>query len=212
MEIKKHRSVVGGLWDELGSFQLKMLTSEGLQASHTLLDIGCGSLRGGLHVIPYLTNGIYIGLDTNQSLLDAGKMELENSGFIQYDNYQLYAVSNFRLPAECSCKDFDFILAFSLFTHLPEEQLKLCFEGVAEYLSKTGKFVATFFLADKTKVSRAKNHDRGTIITYPDRDPFHYSIESIQAIADRARLTLRIGSEYHHPRGQTVIVFERKSA
>ena len=47
VEDGKHRDVVGGLWEEIGCLQLSVLKRIGLQKSHTLLDIGCGSLRGG---------------------------------------------------------------------------------------------------------------------------------------------------------------------
>lgn len=43
-----HRDFVGGQWDELGIFQLKLLQSFGLHPEHTLLDVGCGALRGGI--------------------------------------------------------------------------------------------------------------------------------------------------------------------
>ena len=43
----KHRDSVGGLWDEVGQLQVDFLVSRGLMQHHKLLDIGCGSLRGG---------------------------------------------------------------------------------------------------------------------------------------------------------------------
>jgi hypothetical protein len=41
----EYREVVAGLWDEIGSLQFQLLIDHGLQPHHTLLDIGCGSLR-----------------------------------------------------------------------------------------------------------------------------------------------------------------------
>jgi hypothetical protein len=52
-----HRGFIGGLWDELGRLQVDFPVSEGLEPAHVLLDIGCGSLRGGVHLIPYLEPG-----------------------------------------------------------------------------------------------------------------------------------------------------------
>ena len=49
-----HRRYVGGLWDEMGRMQFEFLTSRGLQSYHTLIDVACGSLRAGVHLIPYL--------------------------------------------------------------------------------------------------------------------------------------------------------------
>jgi hypothetical protein len=77
----EHRDVIGGLWDQLGQLQFDYMIREGLKPHHKLLDIGCGSLRGGIHFIRYLDAGNYIGTDPNMSLLDAGyEIELGSSG------------------------------------------------------------------------------------------------------------------------------------
>jgi hypothetical protein len=39
-----HQSVIGGLWDEVGQLQHDFLVAHGLQPTHRLLDVGCGSL------------------------------------------------------------------------------------------------------------------------------------------------------------------------
>ena len=57
----QHRDVIGGLWEELGQLQLDFMIREGLKPHHKLLDIGCGSLRGGIHYIRYLDVGNYVG-------------------------------------------------------------------------------------------------------------------------------------------------------
>src|SRR5271168_1826262 len=49
-----YRRYVGGYWDQVGRLQFEFLQSRGLQSNHVLLDIACGSLRGGRFFIPYL--------------------------------------------------------------------------------------------------------------------------------------------------------------
>ena len=39
---------IGGLWDQMGQHQFDFLKKKGLKPQHKLLDIGCGSLRGGV--------------------------------------------------------------------------------------------------------------------------------------------------------------------
>jgi hypothetical protein len=77
---KEHRALFGGLWDELGRLQLEFLVEAGLEPRHKLLDIGCGCLRGGIHYLDYLDEGNYFGLDVNSSLIEAGKIEVEEAG------------------------------------------------------------------------------------------------------------------------------------
>jgi hypothetical protein len=59
-----HRRRVGGMWEEIGRLQFDFLLSKGLQSRHFLLDIGCGSLRGGIHFIGFLDAGRYDGIAT----------------------------------------------------------------------------------------------------------------------------------------------------
>ncbi len=40
---------VGGMWEEIGRLQFVFLVEKGLQPHHEMLDIGCGTLRGGRH-------------------------------------------------------------------------------------------------------------------------------------------------------------------
>jgi hypothetical protein len=62
----RHRESVGGLWEAIGRLQADFLVSPCLQPHHHLLDIGCGSLRGGAKLISYLDAGNYVGTDLNE--------------------------------------------------------------------------------------------------------------------------------------------------
>ena len=76
----KHRDVIGGLWDQMGHHQLRFLVEQGLAPQHRLLDIGCGSLRLGMHAIEYLEPGHYFGTDISGDLIDAGyRIELNDA-------------------------------------------------------------------------------------------------------------------------------------
>jgi hypothetical protein len=61
-----HRKAVGGLWDEIGRLQFDYFVSQGLVPHHRLLDLGCGSLRGGVHFIAYLDPDRYSGVDRSR--------------------------------------------------------------------------------------------------------------------------------------------------
>ncbi len=57
LEGNKHRYLLGGKesWDIEGISQLKLLKQYGLQPNMKFLEIGCGYLRAGSHIIDYLT-------------------------------------------------------------------------------------------------------------------------------------------------------------
>lgn len=67
-----HREYVGGKWEEIGRLQFEFLVQQGLKPSHCLLDIACGSLRGGVHFIRYLQVGNYLGIDKERRLIEVG--------------------------------------------------------------------------------------------------------------------------------------------
>jgi SAM-dependent methyltransferase len=56
----------------MGATQFRLLTTLGLREHHSLLDFGCGSLRAGRLLIPYLLPGRYYGLEPNRCLIEDG--------------------------------------------------------------------------------------------------------------------------------------------
>ena len=96
----QHREVIGGLWDQMGQLQLDFMQARGLQPAQQFLDLGCGSLRGGVQFVRYLQPGHYYGLDNNQSLLDAGyDVELATAGLQgRLPRENLFCNPNFELP------------------------------------------------------------------------------------------------------------------
>ena len=105
-----HRDYVGGLWDEIGLLQFEFLKSRGLKPHHVLVDIACGSLRAGVHFIPCLDRGNYLGLDREGWLVRRG-IKRELSSGIDFEALQ---------------KRPDFALVQSLFTHLNSEDIRRC--------------------------------------------------------------------------------------
>jgi len=59
-------------YDLVAAMSLGLLTTLGLRQQHQVLDIGCGSLRIGRLLIPYLNRGGYTGLEPNEWLVHDG--------------------------------------------------------------------------------------------------------------------------------------------
>src|SRR5437868_14897345 len=59
-------------YDLIAAMTFNLLTTLGLRQHHSLLDVGCGSLRIGRLLIPYLNCGKYFGVETNNWLVEAG--------------------------------------------------------------------------------------------------------------------------------------------
>jgi hypothetical protein len=189
-----HRNFVGGLWDELGSTQFDFLTSEGLQPSHVLLDIGCGSLRGGVHFIRYLDPGNYLGIDKHASLIVAGLAELgadagRNPEFVVSDSFEFGRFS--KVP--------DYALAQSLFTHLTKRDIVHCLRRLNRFAPNC-RLYATFF-----EGSSADNPD-----VSHSRLCFRYPRAQMERLAERAGWEVSYIGEWGHPRGQRMLMFSSR--
>lgn len=204
IEQKVHRNFVGGLWDELGQLQLDFLIESGLKPNHKLLDIGCGSLRGGIHYVKYLETGNYSGLDINNSLIEAGKYELDEAN-LTYKK-PLLLVDDFFSFEKFNSK-FDFMISVSVFTHLPMNIIVRCLKKAGESLAPDGLYYATFFEAPSGAHLDTILQQPGGIATNYDSDPFHYSIGELAYMAKLAGLKLEIIGNWNHPRNQKMGVF-----
>jgi SAM-dependent methyltransferase len=169
-----HRYAVGGMWEEMGRHQLDFLVGQGLRPGDRLLDVGCGSLRGGLHLIGYLDPGGYYGIDTSPLLLAAGRRELVAAG-LEARRPTLLEDSDFAFGRFGTT--FDVLLAQSLFSHLPINSIQRCLIEAVRVLRPDGCFYATFFEGPDARIDQApvrRHRPDATFATYPDRDPFHY--------------------------------------
>ena len=201
------RSKIGGLWEQLGNLQFEYLINNGLRPHHFLLDIGCGSLRGGIHFIKYLEKGHYFGIDKDIEVLEGGRIEIaENS--LQNKEPILKFDESFDFTS--LDQKFEYILAQSVFTHITLDTIKKCIQNVNKVLIKEGKFYATFF-----EDNRRENCDEPMIIesidgltieTYPNKDPYHYKFSEFQRIVKDTTLSVKYIGDWNHPRCQKMIV------
>lgn len=205
----KHREMVGGMWEEIGHLQFEFLKLRGLLPEHTFLDVGCGSLRGGVHFIRYLNTGNYYGLDINSSLIEAGKMELASVGL---SDKQPNLLVNDKFEFSRFTVQFDFALALSVFTHLFINHIARCLVEVQNVLNPEGKFYATFFQAPHPAHLSPILHQPGNVTTNYDSDPFHYSYEEMKVLEENAGLVTELIGDWQHPRSQKMLCFGNRNA
>jgi cyclopropane fatty-acyl-phospholipid synthase-like methyltransferase len=193
----EHRKLVGGLWLEIGALQLEFLLQQGLLPGHKLVDIGCGALRCGIPIIRYLDAGNYHGLDINASLIEAGKYELAKAG-LTAKSVQLVVSDRFEINRLGS--SFDFAIAQSLFSHLDKPRIAHCLAETRGVLRPGAKFFCTFFLAPQSGCAEPIQHQPGGVITFSDRDPFHYSVGEMEWLAHEAGFSAKFIGDWAHPR------------
>jgi len=198
-----HRKGVGGFWNEIGKHQFNFLVKQGLKPEHYLLDVGCGSLRAGVHFIRYLKEGHYFGIDKNQKLLDAGRdIEIKRYA-LQSKKFTLLQTDEFDFSS--LNQKFDYAIAQSVFTHIRINSMIMCLLKIEKVLVKQGKFYATFGENPQGKFNLEPIECHPTtgekIITYFDKDPFHYDFGTFQWICEGTNLKVEYLGSWGHPRG-----------
>lgn len=143
--IPAYRSSVGmaGGYDLMGGMQFALLVGLGLREHHTLCDVGCGSLRAGRLLIPYLERGHYFGVEPSKWKIEEGignevGRDLVETRAPTFGYFDDLAIESFDTP-------FDFVLAQSVFSHTYRDLTSSGLEHVRNALAPTGVLVATFY-------------------------------------------------------------------
>ncbi|MEO7912080.1 MAG: class I SAM-dependent methyltransferase [Roseiflexaceae bacterium] len=141
---RHHRAWVGspGNYDLSSALQFSLLTSLGLREQHTLLDIGCGSLRGGRLALMYLLPEHYFGIEPEQWLIEAGIQKEIGQDLVDLKKPSFNNDGNFTLSV--FQRNFDYLIAQSVFSHATQAQIHRCLEQAAQVMTPSSLFVANF--------------------------------------------------------------------
>lgn len=146
VELDPERAI-GGHWEEIGQLQFRYLVDNGLLPHHKMLDIGCGTLRGGRHFIRYLDPGNYFGFDISPKAIEYGARLVVEEG-LSDKTPDLRAIPQDSLRFEAYAgQRFDFILAQSVFSHLGRDLIEECFAHVASIMGQDSRFFFTFLMS-----------------------------------------------------------------
>lgn len=140
---RHYRAYIGdeSYYDQMAAVQFNLMTSLGLRGHHRLLDIGCGSLRAGKLFIPYLLPERYFGID-QQWLIDEGVLHELGQDMVDIKQPRFDYNMQFRLTA--FHRQFDYIIAQSIFSHATAVQIRTCLAQAAKVMKPTAIFAATF--------------------------------------------------------------------
>ena len=204
----RHREIIGGMWDEVGSLQIDYLRSRGLRRDMKVLDLGCGCLRGGVKMISWLDAGNYYGVDLVQSLLDCGyDIELRDAG-LQHRLPRGNLMCNADFDATGFGTAFDVVIAQSVFTHLPLNDLHLALDRLSDVLRPGGAFFATVFSPSSDgEWCLPHRHHPGGVETFPNKDPFHIRTADLASSVHGRDWRFDGIEGWDHPRDQRMCRF-----
>ncbi len=166
---------------EIGPLVLNHLLKLGLREDHYLLDIGCGSLRIGRLLIPFLLPEHYCGVEPQSNYLQDGfEREVKAKFGEQLTEYKRPRFDHneafeFEMFDEC----FDFAIAISVFIHCGESQLRSCLRNLHRVIHPESKLLISFNLGEESR-EHGKKHQK-----YVGASHVHvvYTTEDIEKLA-----------------------------
>jgi SAM-dependent methyltransferase len=130
-------------YDLIAAMTFNLLTTLGLRQHHSLLDVGCGSLRIGRLLIPYLNRGKYFGVEPNEWLVEEGIKQELGEALLEIKRPTFFFSDSPETVAQAKVS-FDFALAQSIFSHCGLDLIKNWLSAISRSLAEDGAFVATF--------------------------------------------------------------------
>lgn len=130
------RAIGRGDYDQFGRVELAILKEAGLRPDSTLLDMGCGTGRLGVHAVPYLSSGRYIGTDISDTMLTRARHHLAP---LVGAEVELVKQPPSTFPAPDA--SVDMICAFSVFTHMEPEDMYRYLVDARRIVAPDGCFV-----------------------------------------------------------------------
>ena len=105
---------------------------------------------------------------------------------------------------------FDYAIAQSVFTHLPLNSIVRCLVEMSRVLRPGGRFYATIYENPQGKTYLGEIQQSERVVSYPDRDKYHYDLETLGAVTEGTGLKMSYGGDWGHPDNQKMVVFTRE--
>jgi SAM-dependent methyltransferase len=135
-------------YDLIAAMAFNLLTTLGLRQHHTLLDVGCGSLRIGRLLIPYLNRGKYFGFEPNEWLVEEG-IKRELGAALAQIKRPTFFFSDLPETIAQAKVSFDFVLAQSIFSHCGLDLIKNWLCAISRSLAQNGALIGTFLIGEE---------------------------------------------------------------
>ena len=181
-------------YDLIAAMTFNLLTTLGLRQHHSLLDVGCGSLRIGRLLIPYLNQGKYFGVEPNEWLVDEGIRRELGKSLLEIKGPMFFFSDSPNTIAQTKVA-FNFALAQSIFSHCGLDLIKAWLSAISPSLAQDGALVATFLVGEEDSTR--------TGWIYPDC--VNYRPATLERAANDVNLRFEV-LDWKHPR-QTWALF-----
>lgn len=126
-------------FDKRGEIITKWLKELGMTPESRVLDIGCGNLNTGVHLIRFLNPGRYVGIDVNGWLV--------NAALEQFPDLPAKAprfLWNSEFDASEVGVTFDFVVSHSVMSHMAHDQFPQALAAVRAVVDEGAVWLSSF--------------------------------------------------------------------
>jgi len=129
-----------------GAVQFELLRRQGLEPTSNVLEVGCGFLNAGCHLMRFLEPGRFFGIDPNEWVREKAMEVAEVRGLVERARPTFLSGDDF--DASSLGIEFDHVLSHSILSHAAHFQLGQFLENVGKVLAPEGRIVASLRLAE----------------------------------------------------------------
>lgn len=144
METTEGTFLGGGehVYARAGRNQLITLIDQGMTPECRLLDVGCGSLRGGYWTMHYLLPDCYYGLEPEQETVEQGLRHLFDPAVLAYKRPVFRHNDDFDFSV--FGVEFDYYIARSIWSHTSQQQIEAMLDSFKLTARKDGAMLVSF--------------------------------------------------------------------
>jgi len=173
----------------IGKAQIEFLQRMGVRPSESLLDIGCGNLRGGRYMIDYLGSGNYTGMDISEEAIKQAWQTVHEEDF--RDQAPRLLVNDDLQFREFESEAFDAVFANSVLTHLSKEYIATCFDNLPRILTPHGRAYLSYNHHPEGVVDLSNNIASSNLYAFP--------FEELQELGEEYGLHVEYDDYAEHP-------------
>ncbi len=133
-------------FDARGLIVRDLLLEEGMKPDHYVLEIGCGALSAGQHLIGYLDPDRYIGIEPAGWLVEAGLKGIKEMKALSVKRPRFLWRTDF--DAQEMDASFEFVVGHSVLSHAAGWQFPLLLANVRPVMGSGGKLLLSFRQGD----------------------------------------------------------------
>jgi ubiquinone/menaquinone biosynthesis C-methylase UbiE len=165
-------------------WQFEFLRKHGLRPEQSFLDYGCGPAAAGVYFIEYLDEGKWVGVDISNESIRVGRELIERKG-LQGKKPELVYIPKGDMSA-LGGRQFDVILAQSVFTHLPPDEIILILQRLTVHMDAGSELLASFSCCASGIIQQQLHN-------------WYYDHEFIATAAKEAGLSQDFLPDWEHP-------------